>query len=371
VFVTYAPDSIKHEKDVLHLCHLLVSNGVDARCDKWAQGERRGWGEWAEAEIQAADYVLAVASPAFRWAGNDEPTGREHRRVRAEVTLLRELLQQDRPTWRRRILPVLLPAGSWTDIPVFLSPCNDTRFEVSAFTVEGADELIRFLTEQPQYVPPAPGAPPHLPSYQMDGGSAEEAAPDAGRGLRPEKPPRRWPLLLILVVAVITTAATSPLWYPARSSVGGLASPGAPGRDGSTADPTASSPTFPAYRAVVVRGGEHLDISRGTIVDGDGKSWDLELSDRSNPAAGFILSAPKAIIAWADERLDRAGCIHLLDISKTHIVQFGESYQNGAARSDEQWFCIRIESGLVARIHVTVRTRDAPGELNLVVQYKF
>jgi len=168
VFVAYAHDSPSHEADVVRLCELLVRNGVDVRLDKWFLDQRRGWGEWTVAEIRTADYVLAVASPALRRAGDGEAGADELRGAQAETALLRELLQQDRPTWRRKILPVLLPGRSWRDVPMFLHPWNDTRFAVSGFTLASAESLIRFLTKQPAYIPPKPGDAPCLPPRQSD-----------------------------------------------------------------------------------------------------------------------------------------------------------------------------------------------------------
>src|SRR5215470_8607148 len=107
VFVTYAYDSRDHEDDVLRLCELLHCNGVDVSVDKWSPRERMNWGHWTLAEIQSADYVLAVASPAYQRAGDGQANAEEHRGAQAELGLLRELLQDDRPTWTRKILPVL------------------------------------------------------------------------------------------------------------------------------------------------------------------------------------------------------------------------------------------------------------------------
>jgi hypothetical protein len=181
VFVAYAYDSAEHERDVLRLCQLLIRNGVEIRVDKWALRERRGWGEWTGAEISRADYVLAIASEALRRAGNGAAAAYESRGAQAETALLRELLQQDRPTWRRKILPVLLPGRCWTEIPAFLNPCNDTWFPIKDFTLAGAESLIRLLTAQPAHVPPERGAPPYLPPYDPDDATAAgPLSPPAG-----------------------------------------------------------------------------------------------------------------------------------------------------------------------------------------------
>jgi hypothetical protein len=166
VFVAYAYDSPEHEKAVLRLCTLLERNRIAVRVDKWSLQERWNWGEWTEHQILSADYVLAIASPAFRRAGDGHTAPGEHRGARAETSLLRELLQQNRDTWVWTILPVILPGRSWEDVPLFLHAWSETRFVVHAFTDAGAEDLIRHLRGVPAHVPPEQGGVPHVPPRQ-------------------------------------------------------------------------------------------------------------------------------------------------------------------------------------------------------------
>jgi NB-ARC domain/SEFIR domain len=166
VFVSYAYDSPAHVDDVLRLVELLQTNGSDIWIDKQV-AERVGWGEWTGGKIEDADYVLAIASPAYRQVGDGRAPADEHRGVRAELALLRELQQADWQTWTRKILPVLLPGRSEADVPRFLYPHDRTHYRVTDFTVEGADALIRLLTDQPNYRMPEPGEAPHLPPRQL------------------------------------------------------------------------------------------------------------------------------------------------------------------------------------------------------------
>jgi hypothetical protein len=179
VCVTYAYDS--PEDDVLRLCELLHGNGVEVWMDKWVQ-ERLNWGHLTLAVIQAADYVLAIASPGYQRAGDGQALPDEHRGAQAEIGLLRELLQQDRSTWTRKILPVLLPGRSEADLPRFLHPYNETHYRVTDFTVEGAESLIRVLTNQPAYSRPDPGDAPSLPPRRL--GRQTAAGRDQARGDR-------------------------------------------------------------------------------------------------------------------------------------------------------------------------------------------
>jgi len=176
VFISYAHDSPEHVDDVCRLAELLHTNGCDIWIDQQI-AERVGWGELTGAKIEDADYVLAIASPAFQRVGDDHVPYDQNRGARAELGLLRELLQADGHRWTRKVLPVLLPGRTEADVPRFLQPHNRTRYTVTDFTVTGAEELIRVLTDQPVYRLPEPGDAPHLPPRQL---APRRAKPDAG-----------------------------------------------------------------------------------------------------------------------------------------------------------------------------------------------
>jgi hypothetical protein len=149
VFVAYAHDSEGHRAAVLDLCELLVGCGVDVRVDRWAVGQRRDWHLWATTEILAADFVVVVASPLCRDAGNGTLRGDRHRGIQSELRLLRELQHDDPETWTRKVLPVLLPGRAVRDIPVFLQPWTADHFPVTALTADGAGELLRVVLDRP------------------------------------------------------------------------------------------------------------------------------------------------------------------------------------------------------------------------------
>jgi tetratricopeptide (TPR) repeat protein len=81
-------------------------------------------------------------------------------------------------------LPVVLPGGSADDIPSWLIPAAATHYEVTDFTVAGAEFLLRALTGQASQPVPPLGIVPVLPArgVHADPGSPLPAA--AGR---------RWP----------------------------------------------------------------------------------------------------------------------------------------------------------------------------------
>jgi hypothetical protein len=174
VFVSYAYDSPEHERDVRLLAELLRANGVDVWLDKWVS-HRLNWGQVTLAEMEAADYVLAIASPGYRQAAEDLSRPAERRGAQAEIGLLREFLQEDRTTWTRKILPVLLPDHGVQEVPRFLHPYNETHYRIASFTVDGVRELLELLVGQPTLRPPEVGKPPHMPV--LSGGVASGDAP--------------------------------------------------------------------------------------------------------------------------------------------------------------------------------------------------
>ncbi|MGW5635985.1 SEFIR domain-containing protein [Streptomyces sp. NPDC003832] len=165
VFVSYAHDSPEHKENVRALCEFLVGQGIDVQADVWNQDRRRDWSLWAIREIPKSDFVIVVASPECRRVGDGEVGSRERRGLQAEMRLLRGLLNDDPEVWTGKILPVVLPGGSISDIPLFLQPGDGDRYLVSGFSTRGAEDLLRTLTGQPPYVRPAPGTRPVLPPH--------------------------------------------------------------------------------------------------------------------------------------------------------------------------------------------------------------
>ncbi|MDQ7802604.1 toll/interleukin-1 receptor domain-containing protein [Amycolatopsis sp. A133] len=171
VFLSYArePDDPAHEESVLRLWTFLRSCGVDARLDLGEAGERRDWALWMAAQIREAGYVLVIASPAYRRSAEGRGQAHEERGVQWEARLIRDAFYAD-PHALNRFVPVVLPGQSVAGVPDFLAPATSTVYPVSDFTVEGAEQLLRLLTNQPEFIPqplgpvpalaPRPGRPP-------------------------------------------------------------------------------------------------------------------------------------------------------------------------------------------------------------------
>ena len=167
VFVSYVHESRQHKDDVLAFAGFLRTQGVDTVLDMWSADTRRDWYAWAIREMTAAAYVVVVASPTYRAVGDGGGPADQHRGVQSEATLLRDLVHGDRVKWTPKVLPVLLPGHGIEEIPRFLSPYATSRYEVAAYTVTGAEDLLRVIHRRPGHVPPPVQAPPDLPPHPM------------------------------------------------------------------------------------------------------------------------------------------------------------------------------------------------------------
>ncbi|EOD63617.1 toll/interleukin-1 receptor domain-containing protein [Amycolatopsis vancoresmycina] len=163
VFLSYArePGDPAHEESVLQLWTLLRSCGVDARLDRGEAQQRRDWALWRGQQIREARYVLVIASPAYRRSAEGRGDASEERGVQWEARLIRDTFFAD-PHAVHRFIPVVLPGQSKDGVPDFLGPDTADVYTVSAFTVEGAEPLLRLLTDQPEILEPPLGPVPDL-----------------------------------------------------------------------------------------------------------------------------------------------------------------------------------------------------------------
>ncbi|SEC02759.1 SEFIR domain-containing protein [Amycolatopsis tolypomycina] len=175
-FLSYAeePGDPSHQESVLRLWEFLRSCGVDAEIDLSEAHERRDRALWVAGQIREADHVLVIASPAYRRGAEGRGSAHEERGVQWEARLIREAFYADRNALNR-FVPVLLPGRGPDDVPDFLAPATSTVYTVTDFTVEGAEKLLRMLTNQPEFVRRPLGAvpvlspkqvPPHVPPPQ-------------------------------------------------------------------------------------------------------------------------------------------------------------------------------------------------------------
>lgn len=146
VFISYAHDNPDHRALVIRFATVLRTElGIDAQLDSWYEHSRRDWSQWAIQQLADADFVMAIASPAFRERIDGQGDPSVGRGARFEGSILRDLLTKDQPTWVRRILPVVLPGNAIADIPQALSPYSATHYVISDFTADGLRELSTAL----------------------------------------------------------------------------------------------------------------------------------------------------------------------------------------------------------------------------------
>ncbi|WP_329331228.1 toll/interleukin-1 receptor domain-containing protein [Streptomyces sp. NBC_00663] len=165
VFISYAheSDGDTHAERVRALWILLRQHGIDARLDRPAAERPQDWAAWMQREFEAADYVLTIASPAYkrRAEGAEEPGIGEG--VAWEAALIKAFVYANPTTWHERILRVVLPGGSREDLPAFLGGHTVTHYTVDPIDFSGAEKLLRYLTDQPYETEPTLGSRPHLP----------------------------------------------------------------------------------------------------------------------------------------------------------------------------------------------------------------
>lgn len=155
VFVSYTHDDTQHKELVRAFSELLVKDcGLDVHLDRWGTGPRRDWYEWSIDQITRADFVLVIASPMCKLVGDGQSPGDRNRGMQSEISLIREHLLSDRPTWRAKLLPVVLPGRSVDEIPLFLQPWAADHYLITELTAVGAEDLLRTITGQPPYVRP-------------------------------------------------------------------------------------------------------------------------------------------------------------------------------------------------------------------------
>ncbi|OLB81479.1 MAG: hypothetical protein AUI14_03120 [Actinobacteria bacterium 13_2_20CM_2_71_6] len=167
VFISYAHDSVEHREAVRQLWVLLRSCGVDARLDLSYQNERRDWSVWMAAQIDGADHVIVVASPAYKRRAEGGAASDDGRGVQWEAAHLRERLYADRATWLPKLVPVILPGRSVDEIPDFLQPYSASRYPVAELSRAGIEPLLRVLLGRPLDPAPPLGSEPDLPPRPM------------------------------------------------------------------------------------------------------------------------------------------------------------------------------------------------------------
>ncbi|MGV9561388.1 TIR domain-containing protein [Streptomyces sp. NPDC003480] len=179
VFISYAheDDGGAHADQVWELYLLLRANHVDAKLDRVAAGRRQNWPSWMLEEVQKADFVLVIASPAYKQRAEGGEAPGVGRGVAWETGLLGEYVYRHPRTWYRRVLTVVLPGASPDSLPAYLLPTAVPPFLVDPLAPGGAEELLRYLHQRPWEVEPELGPPPVLPPRDTSAGARQGGDP--------------------------------------------------------------------------------------------------------------------------------------------------------------------------------------------------
>ncbi|POX57108.1 hypothetical protein C3489_02355 [Streptomyces sp. Ru71] len=168
VFISYAHDDDRHIGRVREFWRFLRGSGIDAQLDLPAGERRQDWALWMLRGVRESRFVIVVASPQYKRRAEGDAAPGEGAGVQWEAGLLRTLVYTDPGAALERIVPVVLPGGSADDLPVWLGGPTRTWYGVEDFTVEGAEPLLRLLTDQPYETEPALGPQPYLPPRTED-----------------------------------------------------------------------------------------------------------------------------------------------------------------------------------------------------------
>ncbi|GAB1513606.1 hypothetical protein JCM33774_56480 [Actinophytocola sp. KF-1] len=382
VFLSYAHDDDNHVAAVLELASFLVACGIHVEFDHWSADSRQDWFAWMLREIQAADFVLVVASPMYRAVGDGTVDSDRHRGVQAETAILRDLLYADRATWLRKVLPVVLPGRSVHELPVFTQPAAASHFVVDAISDDGAEGLLRVLTGQPRHVRPPRGRIPRLPPI--------------AKWVFPAKPmvrEFRWPVVrravalaatLFLVASVFAIPERRAPGYevnadhtPEAPRTGPLAAGGT-----STAGPSQERPstgaTLPGPTGTPGTGDQSR---RPPTPDGDG--WGAPVMPEGAPTDGMpshqgvldVMDVGHSFATGVDRITVAVRNTHPDDVLIRQIDVFMDDDMSGHPWADPSWWYFSMSRDMVAgapaydgsqRVHGTIRMSGSAFDQPLV-----
>ncbi|MBB5960198.1 hypothetical protein FHS29_006821 [Saccharothrix tamanrassetensis] len=158
VFVSYSHDSPRHKELVRRFSTFLrVEAGIDTHLDQWYEDRRRDWSAWASRHLREADFIMVIASPAYKRRAEGLAPTDEGRGAQYEAAIIRDNLTRNLSAETERVLPVVLPGRSVDEIPDFLCAHSTTHYVVREFTLAGIAELLVALTGVPRFSLPSKG----------------------------------------------------------------------------------------------------------------------------------------------------------------------------------------------------------------------
>jgi hypothetical protein len=106
IFISYSHDSIAHSQRVRLLADRLRGSSLDCMIDQYEQAPAAGWPRWMDAQVEEADFVLVVCTPAYyRKAMGQEPPGTGHGVIFESLLIVQDLY--DAAMRNEKFIPVL------------------------------------------------------------------------------------------------------------------------------------------------------------------------------------------------------------------------------------------------------------------------
>jgi hypothetical protein len=205
VFISYSSDSARHGDAVHALAEQLRQKGIDAVIDRYQPHPAQGWPRWMLDQIQQSDFVLCICTAVYKERFENQEPSEEGRGARFEGSVITQAVYE-KAGRNEKFIPVLLSAGSKSDVPKLLAP-------FTYYTLpEEFDKLYCHLTSQPYYEkselrPLEERTPisPKAPGEKL--GGSKESGPNAAdkktlRGLR-----------AVLPSSVIAALRAQQIWH--------------------------------------------------------------------------------------------------------------------------------------------------------------
>ncbi|WUH91759.1 toll/interleukin-1 receptor domain-containing protein [Streptomyces sp. NBC_00433] len=146
IFISYAhEDDGVHAEQVSVFWQMLRAEGIDARLDQPAARAPQDWPQWMQNEYRKADFIVVVASPAYKRRAEGTETEGVGRGVAWEARLLRREIYEHPTTWYLRILRVILPGTRVEDLPDFLGGHDVTHYAIDPAIPTDAELLLDYL----------------------------------------------------------------------------------------------------------------------------------------------------------------------------------------------------------------------------------
>jgi len=149
VFISYSHDSLEHMERVKDFANKLRTHGIDSVVDRYFEDTLKiRWSAWMEQEIDAANFVLVVATPGYlhrQKPGEAESGGG----VNWEGAIITEELYAGKGL-NSKFYAVYFGEGDRASIPLKLR--GFSHYDISS--EEGYRKLYRRLINRPEVVPP-------------------------------------------------------------------------------------------------------------------------------------------------------------------------------------------------------------------------